>query len=101
MSFSAINPAPARLNRSQLFVLANRPATFQAAERSAADVIMFEIEGDRHDCYTGVRRRRWMQSDINNLCDCRGSHFLGTKASDRGIVASLDTEAASAGRRGT
>lgn len=44
MSFFAINPAPARLNRSQLFVLANKPATFQAAERSAADVIMFEIE---------------------------------------------------------
>jgi malyl-CoA/(S)-citramalyl-CoA lyase len=44
MSFSAISPAPARLNRSQLFVLANKPATFEAAERSAADVIMFEIE---------------------------------------------------------
>jgi malyl-CoA/(S)-citramalyl-CoA lyase len=44
MSFSAINPAPARLNRSQLFVLANKPATFEAAQRSAADVIMFEIE---------------------------------------------------------
>lgn len=44
MSFSIITPAPARLNRSQLFVLANKPATFEAAARSSADVVMFEIE---------------------------------------------------------
>jgi len=44
MSFSITTPAPARLNRSQLFVLANRPATFEAAARSSADVVMFEIE---------------------------------------------------------
>ncbi|MEQ1611699.1 MAG: CoA ester lyase [Hyphomicrobiaceae bacterium] len=44
MSFSTVTPAPARLNRSQLFVLANKPATFEAAARSAADIIMFEIE---------------------------------------------------------
>ena len=44
MSFSVTTPAPARLNRSQLFVLANKPATFDTAARSAADVVMFEIE---------------------------------------------------------
>ncbi len=44
MSFCIITPAPARLNRSQLFVLANKPATFEAAARSSADVVMFEIE---------------------------------------------------------
>src|SRR6201999_4276725 len=44
LSFSIVTPAPARLNRSQLFVLANKPATFEAAARSAADVVMFEIE---------------------------------------------------------
>jgi len=44
MSFSMVTPAPARLNRSQLFVLANKPATFEAAARSSADVVMFEIE---------------------------------------------------------
>ena len=44
MSFSTVRPAPARLNRSQLFVLANKAATFEAAARSAADLIMFEIE---------------------------------------------------------
>ena len=44
MSFSISMPAPARLNRSQLFVLANKPATFEAASRSVADVVMFEIE---------------------------------------------------------
>ena len=44
MSFSNIDQAPARLNRSQLFVLANRPETFEAAATSEADVIMFEIE---------------------------------------------------------
>ena len=44
MSFSNIDQAPARLNRSQLFVLANRPETFETAATSEADVIMFEIE---------------------------------------------------------
>lgn len=44
MSFSVTNPAPARINRSQLFVLANKPATFEIASKSVADVIMFEIE---------------------------------------------------------
>lgn len=44
MSFSITTPAPARLNRSQFFVLANKPATFQGAARSSADVVMFEIE---------------------------------------------------------
>ena len=44
MSFSNIDQAPARLNRSQLFVLANRPETFETAATSEADIIMFEIE---------------------------------------------------------
>ena len=44
MSFLNIDQAPARLNRSQLFVLANRPETFETAATSEADVIMFEIE---------------------------------------------------------
>ena len=44
MSFLQIKQAPARLNRSQLFVLANRPETFEAAAASEADVVMFEIE---------------------------------------------------------
>ena len=44
MSFATVTPAPARLNRSQLFVQANRPALFEAAARSAKDVVMFEIE---------------------------------------------------------
>ena len=44
MSFLEIKQAPARLNRSQLFVLATRPETFEAAAASEADVIMFGIE---------------------------------------------------------
>ena len=44
VSFSMVTPAPARLNRSQLFVLANKPKLFEAAARSKADVVMFEIE---------------------------------------------------------
>ena len=46
MSFSISTPAPARLNRSQFFVLANKPGTFEAAARSVVDVVMFEIEDD-------------------------------------------------------
>jgi len=44
MSFLEIKQAPARLNRSQLFVRANLAETFEAAAASEADVIMFEIE---------------------------------------------------------
>ena len=44
MSFKTVEQAPPRLNRSQLFVLANRPETFEDAAKSEADVIMFEIE---------------------------------------------------------
>ena len=43
-SFKTIAQAPPRLNRSQLFVLANLPETFEAAADSVADVVMFEIE---------------------------------------------------------
>jgi malyl-CoA/(S)-citramalyl-CoA lyase len=44
MSFLEIKQAPARLNRSQLFIRANRPENFEAAAASEADVAMFEIE---------------------------------------------------------
>lgn len=44
MSFSITNLAPPRINRSQLFVYADKPATFEAAAKSSADVIMFELE---------------------------------------------------------
>jgi len=44
MSFLQIKQAPTRLNRSQLFVLANRPETFETAAACEADAVMFEIE---------------------------------------------------------
>ena len=44
MSFRIPSFAPARLNRSQLFILSNKPDSFEAAARSSADVVMFEIE---------------------------------------------------------
>ena len=44
MSFTIIEEAPPRLNRSHLFVLANRPERIEAASTSVADVVMFEIE---------------------------------------------------------
>lgn len=44
MSFLKIPEVPARLNRSQLFVRANRPETFKDAASSEADVILFEVE---------------------------------------------------------
>ena len=44
MSFRIPTFAPARLNRSELFVLANKPESFEAASRSSADVVMFEVE---------------------------------------------------------
>ncbi len=44
MSFTIIREAPPRLNRSHLFVLGNSPEKIEAAAKSVADVVMFEIE---------------------------------------------------------
>ncbi len=44
MSFTIIQEAPPRLNRSHLFVLANRSERFETASKSVADVVMFEVE---------------------------------------------------------
>jgi malyl-CoA/(S)-citramalyl-CoA lyase len=44
MSFTLIDEAPPRINRSQTLVLANRPEQFEGVATSAADVVMFEIE---------------------------------------------------------
>jgi len=44
MSFTIPREAQPRLNRSHLFVLANKPEKIEAAVKSVADVVMFEIE---------------------------------------------------------
>ncbi len=44
MSFTKIEQAPTRLNRSQMFVLSTQTAAIEAAARSEADVIFFELE---------------------------------------------------------
>jgi malyl-CoA/(S)-citramalyl-CoA lyase len=44
MSFTPIRQVPTRLNRSQLFVLSTDTTAIQAAARSEADVIFFELE---------------------------------------------------------
>ncbi|HRX73826.1 MAG TPA: CoA ester lyase [Hyphomonas sp.] len=44
MSFYAIEPAPARLNRSELAVPGSQPEMFEKAAKSAADVIFLDLE---------------------------------------------------------
>ena len=44
MSFTIIEEAPARLNRSELAVPGSRPALFEKAAKSAADVIFLDCE---------------------------------------------------------
>lgn len=44
MSFRVTREAPPRLNRSHLFVLASKPERIEAAAKSVADVVMFELE---------------------------------------------------------
>ncbi len=44
MSFKIIEPAPARLNRSELAVPGSQPALFEKAARSAADVVFLDLE---------------------------------------------------------
>ncbi len=44
MSFTVYEPAPARLNRSELAVPGSNPALFEKAAASAADVIFLDLE---------------------------------------------------------
>ncbi len=44
MSFTIIEPAPARLNRSELAVPGSRPELFEKAARSAVDVLFLDLE---------------------------------------------------------
>lgn len=44
MSFHAIDPAPARLNRSELAVPGSQPDLFEKAAKSAVDVVFLDLE---------------------------------------------------------
>jgi malyl-CoA/(S)-citramalyl-CoA lyase len=44
MSFTIIEPAPARLNRSELAVPGSRPDLFEKAAKSAVDVLFLDLE---------------------------------------------------------
>ncbi len=44
MSFFTVEPAPARLNRSELAVPGSQPQLFEKAAKSAADVIFLDLE---------------------------------------------------------
>ncbi len=66
MSFTIVQPAPARLNRSQLFVRADAPETFAAAAASEADVILFELE-DAIAPDVKPRARKLLLEALNDL----------------------------------
>src|SRR6476661_7520073 len=44
MSFKVVEPAPARLNRSELAVPGSSPQLFEKAAKSAADVVFLDLE---------------------------------------------------------
>src|SRR5262245_66137279 len=44
MSFKVVEPAPARLNRSELAVPGSQPPLFEKAAKSAADVVFLDLE---------------------------------------------------------
>ena len=44
MSFLTVEPAPARLNRSELAVPGSQPQLFEKAAKSAADVVFLDLE---------------------------------------------------------
>lgn len=44
MSFKIVDPAPARLNRSELAVPGSQPQLFEKAAKSAADVVFLDLE---------------------------------------------------------
>ena len=44
MSFTIVEPAPARLNRSELAVPGSRPELFEKAAKSNVDVLFLDLE---------------------------------------------------------
>src|SRR5215212_7134092 len=44
MSFFTVEPAPARLNRSELAVPGSQPQLFEKAAKSASDVVFLDLE---------------------------------------------------------
>src|SRR5215475_5384417 len=44
MSFTTVEPAPARLNRSELAVPGSQPALLPKAARSGADIVLLDLE---------------------------------------------------------
>jgi len=44
MSFTIVEPAPARMNRSELAVPGSRPELFEKAAKSAADIVFLDLE---------------------------------------------------------
>ena len=44
MSFKIVEPAPARLNRSELAVPGSRPELFEKAAAGPADVVFLDLE---------------------------------------------------------
>ncbi len=68
MSFTIVEEAPARLNRSELAVPGSRPALFEKAAASAADVIFLDCEDSvapdekdqaRENIIAGLREVNW------------------------------------------
>ena len=60
MSFKIVEPAPARLNRSELAVPGSSPKLFEKAAKSAADVIFLDLEDAVHpDSKAAARAAIW------------------------------------------
>jgi malyl-CoA/(S)-citramalyl-CoA lyase len=66
MSFTVVEPAPARLNRSELAVPGSNPSLFEKAARSDADVVFLDLE-DAVAPDDKERARRNVVEAVNDL----------------------------------
>ena len=66
MSFHAIDPAPARLNRSELAVPGNRPELFEKAAASKADILFLDLEDSVPPAEKQASRRNIIQA-LNDI----------------------------------
>ena len=71
MSFFTVEPAPARLNRSELAVPGSQPQLFEKAAKSAADVVFLDLE-DAVAPDDKVQARKNVIAALNDI-DWRGT----------------------------
>lgn len=85
MSFTIVEPAPARLNRSELAVPGSQPQLFEKAAKSAADVVFLDLEDAvapddkpkaRQNVIAALREIDWGKKTLSVRINGLDTHYM-------------------------